>query len=239
MTWGFFRALIRFSPWVNTSTDEYSFSTELRTAVLGGIVGGVAFAAVNPVVAPAIIDTQVRTGIVDEPEPEIWIQEIENPGNTTLQSYGYNTSDDYSLYLVNISNDDNRPLYNYNVNLRFPGCVESGQIGLTNRGAAVITHDSESIQVGEFPNRPSNTTCYGAVEADQFDPGNAVIVTYIVDSTPEENFSNLYPRPTLSDTVLVTDSYTWNYNGRTYANQPKLQIYSEAEKKWVNSQSSD
>jgi hypothetical protein len=210
---------------VSKIPEKSEYSKEIRTAIIGGIVGGVAFAAMTPVVTPFIFNTQVETGIVDEPEPDLWVQKLENPGNVTVSSFGGDPADGHDLYILNITNDDNRPLQNYNMNIRFRGCVETATLGITNQGAAVMSNESQTIQVGEFPNRPANSTCYGAIQFDDLVPQNSALVTFVVDPDPEKNPRGLYPRPTLPKTVLVTDSYTWDYSGRTYANGPKLQVH--------------
>ncbi|MBO4248390.1 hypothetical protein IL252_11250 [Halomicrobium sp. IBSBa] len=197
----------------------------IRTAIIGGIVGGVAFAALGPAITPGIYDAQVESGLVQQPTPEIGVYDVGEPPASALHQAGLPENDSYSRYMLNMSLSGRRSIENYNLNIRFDGCVETASLGITNFDSAVLTNQSDRVQVGEFRNRPANSTCYGAVQIDDFTPSNEAIFVFIVDHTPESPPQNMYPEPQQSGSVLMTDSYSWTFNGRQYHNRAELQIH--------------
>jgi hypothetical protein len=192
-------------------------SERVEVAIIGGLIGGVVFAALSPAVAPAMYDFHVQSGIAERPEPSVSVNEVRGVGDGRVaEGFDVAADDDYSLYVVELTNENQRTLRDYNFNVRFPGCVETTEIGATNFGTALVTNESDRVHLGEFSNRSANATCYGAVEVDEFPPGHSVMVTYVVDETPDGEQERLYPEPGPDADVLTTSSYGWTYNGRSY-----------------------
>jgi hypothetical protein len=191
-------------------------SERVEVAIIGGLIGGIVFTSLTPAIAPAMYDVHVESGLVDQPEPAVTVHQLQGVSTERVQA-GFDVApgDSYSLYVVELHNDDQRVLQDYNFNVRFPGCVETTSVGATNFGTAAVTNESEKVQLGEFTNRSTNTTCYGAIQVDEFPPGNSALVTFVVDETPESDQRQLYPEPA-DEGALTTNSYTWEYNGRSY-----------------------
>jgi hypothetical protein len=87
---------------------------------------------------------------------------------------------------------------------------------VTNFGTAVVSNETQEVRVGEYTNRSANATCYGAVSVDEFAPGKAAHVTFVVDENASVNRTRLYDAPE-SESVLLADSFSWEYNGRSYS----------------------
>lgn len=201
------------------SLEDFSghVSDRVEMAIIGGLIGGVVFVALTPAIAPAMYDFHVRSGVVDQPEPAVTVHELDGvPDDHIADDFDVAPDKNYSLYVVEIQNDDQRLLTDYNFNVRFPGCVETSAMGATNFGTAVVTNESDQVHLGEFSNRSTNATCYGAVQVEEFPPGNSVLVSFVVDESPAGDQRRLYPPPEGSADVLTTDSYGWQYNGRSY-----------------------
>lgn len=192
-------------------------SDRVEMAIIGGLIGGIVFAALIPAVSPVMYDFHVRSGVVDRPEPAVSVHEIEGVNDTRIAD-GFDVAPErnYSLYVVELHNDDQRMLQDYNFNVRFPGCVEASAVGATNFGTAVVTNESDRVHLGEFADRSTNATCYGAVRVEEFTPGNSVLVTFVVDRSPDPGQQHLYAPPEPGEGVITTRSYAWEYNGRSY-----------------------
>ncbi|WP_254271110.1 hypothetical protein [Haloarcula marina] len=208
-----------------SDVDDADLAKPVRMAIISGVVGGIAFAAMGPAFAPFIYDTQVATGIVSEPTPEVGVYQVGDPPEEDLERASLPVNDTYSRYILNISHSGARSIDSYSLNIRFNGCVDSASLGISNFDTAVMSSQSESVQVGEFAKRPANTTCYGAIQIDDFLPSHSAIVVFTVDHTPEPPSQDLYPNPERTGTVLITDSYSWEYSGRLYYNKANLQIH--------------
>ncbi len=199
------RADHKFNTAVNflfSDIDRIGLTESVRKAIIGGVVGGVAFAAMGPAFAPVIYDAQVESGIVSEPAPEIVVTQVGDPPAKDLEQAGLPINDTYSRYILNISHSGARAVTDYNLNIRFNGCVDSASIGLTNSDAAVMSSQSESVQVGEFVHQPANKTCYGALRINDFLPSNSALVVFTVDHTPEQASQAIYPKPEKDGTAL-------------------------------------
>ena len=196
---------------------------KVETAIIGGIIGGVVFASLSPALAPAMYDFHVQSGIVDQPEPAVSVHELRDVSDEAIvEQFDVHDEENYSVYVVELQNDDNRVLSNYNLNVRFPGCVEETALGATTFGTAVVSNETERIQIGEFANRSSNATCYGAIQIDEFSTQSSSIVTFVVDRTPDENQTQLYSAPEERGEVYLSSSYTWEYNSRNYYESPEV-----------------
>ena len=194
----------------------------VEMAIIGGLIGGIVFVGLTPAIAPTMYDFHVQSGVVDRPEPAVSVHEIRGVDDTRIaEGFHVPADGNYSLYVVELTNDDQRTLRDYNFNVRFPGCVETTAMGATNFGAAVVSNESDRVHLGEFANRSANATCYGAVEVDEFPPGNALLATVVVDESAESDQRRLYPAPD-GDGVLTTSSYTWEYNSRSYHEPAEL-----------------
>ena len=199
---------------------------KVETAIIGGLIGGVVFASLSPAIGPAMYDFHVQSGIVDQPEPAVSVHEISGVSDEAIaENFDVHEEENYSLYVVELRNDDNRVLSNYNLNVRFPGCVEKTSLGATTFGTAVISNETKRIQVGEFSNRSANATCYGAIQIDEFSTSSSGLVTFVVDHTPDENHTQLYPNPDEPGDVYLSSSYTWEYNSRSYYEPAELVTY--------------
>jgi hypothetical protein len=197
---------------------------KVETAIIGGIIGGVVFTSLLPAIAPVMSDFHVQSGIVEQPEPSLDVQAVDGISSDAIaDQYNVSADDEYSLYVLDLQNHDQRTVEDYNLNVRFPGCVERTSLGATNLGTAVVSNQSGDVQVGEFENRSANSTCYGAVGIDEFPPGNSAVVSFVVDETPERSREPLYPRPDSPGTALVTRSFTWDYNDRSYSADATLE----------------
>lgn len=197
------------------------FSGELadkvETAIIGGLIGCVVFASLNPAIGPAMYDLQVQSGVVGTPHPSVDVHRVDGVSQQALaDTFDVPPEDDYSLYVVELSNADKRTMQDFNFNARFPGCVEASKLGATNLGTAAVTNRTEKVQVGEFANRSANATCYGAVQIDKFTPDNTAVLTFLVDRTPEHGQEHLYDPPSDNRSVETISSYSWDYHGRTY-----------------------
>jgi len=195
---------------------ELEVADKVETAVIGGLIGGVVFASLSPALAPVMYDLHVRSGVVEKPEPAVAVYELDVPQGAIEEQYNVSESGDYTVYAVELENADQRTLGNYDLNVRFPGCVEATSMGATNFDTALVTNQSREVQLGEFENRSANATCYGAVGIDEFPPGNSALVTFLVDENATTGPDGLYPEPEDPGTVLVATSYSWQYNGRSY-----------------------
>src|SRR6056297_217019 len=203
---------------------------KVETAIIGGLIGGVVFASLSPAIGPAMYDLHVQSGIVDKPEPSVSVHEISGVSDEAIaENFDIHDEENYSLYVVELRNDDNRVLSNYNLNVRFPGCVEKTSLGATTFGTAVISNETKRIQVGEFSNRSANATCYGAIQIDEFSTSSSGLVTFVVDHTPDENHTQLYPNPDEPGDVYLSSSYTWEYNSRSYYEPAELVTYETKE----------
>jgi hypothetical protein len=202
--------------------DGWTFEVadKVETAIIGGLIGGVVFASLSPAVAPAMYDFHVDTGIVDSPAPVVAVHELEVPESELRERYNLSAGN-YSAYELELSNPDQRTLQNFDLNARFPGCVERSQLGATNFGTAVVSNETSEVRVREFTNRSANTTCYGAVAVEEFPPGKVAHVTFVVDEDAPQNRTRLYDAPS-SGSVLLADSFSWEYNGRSYSDPAKL-----------------
>lgn len=199
---------------------------KVETAIIGGLIGGVVFASVQPALAPAMYDLHVESGIVDTPEPTVAVHELTDVSDSAIaERFPVRANDSYGLYVVELRNLDNRVLQNYNLNIRFPGCVAASSLGATTFGTAVISNETEQVQLGEFTNRSANATCYGAIQIDEFSASSTAIVTFVVDRTPPDTQTQRYPAPETRDDVLLTNSYAWTYNSRSYYEPAKLVAY--------------
>lgn len=208
--------------WFDMGGWNVELADKVETAIIGGLIGGVVFASLSPALAPVMADLHVRSGIADTPEPAVSVHEIRGVSETNLsEQFDVRTEGNYSLYVVELHNDDNRVLTDYNLNVRFPGCVEATAMGATTFGTAVISNQTDQVQVGEFADRSANTTCYGAVQIEEFSASSSTLVTVLVDETPEENGTRQYPAPEAGE-VLLTNSYVWEYNSRSYHEPPEL-----------------
>jgi hypothetical protein len=188
---------------------------KLETAIIGGLIGGVVFASLSPAIGPAMYDFHVQSGIVDSPTPAVEVYQLEIPDQELQKRYNLSAGN-YSAYELELANPDQRTLRNFDLNVRFPGCVERSALGATNFGTAVVSNQTEEVRVGEYTNRSANATCYGAVAVDEFSPGKAARVTFVVDENASANRTRLYEAPG-SGSVLLADSFSWEYNGRSYS----------------------
>lgn len=188
---------------------------KVETAIIGGLIGGVVFASLSPAIAPAMYDFHVQSGIVDSPSPTVEVHQLEVPDRELRDRYNL-SSGNYSAYQLDLSNPDQRTLRNFELNARFPGCVERSSLGATNFGTAIVSNETREIRIGEYANRSANATCYGAVGVEEFPPGKAARVTFVVDENASANRTRLYeaPRP---GSVLLADSFSWEYHGRSYS----------------------
>jgi hypothetical protein len=217
------RLMDRFGRLLALDSISGEVSDRVEMAIIGGLIGGIAFAALAPAIAPVMYDFHVETGVAEQPEPAVAVHELDGVSDERIaEGFDVEPGQNYSLYVVEIENDDQRRLKDYNFNVRFPGCVETSTMGATNFGTAVVTNESDRVHLGEFTNRSANATCYGAVQVEEFPPGNAVLVTFVVDHSPDESQQQLYPAPEASEEVLTTSSYTWAYNGRSYYEPAEL-----------------
>lgn len=193
----------------------FELADKVETAIIGGLIGGVVFASLSPAIAPAMYDFHVQSGIVDSPTPAVEVNQLEVPDRELQARYNLSAGN-YSVYRVELSNPDQRTLRNFELNARFPGCVERSSLGATNFGTAVVSNETREIRIGEYANRSANATCYGAVGAEEFPPGKAARVTFVVDENASANRTQLYEAPE-SGSVLLADSFSWTYNGRSYS----------------------
>ncbi|WP_424019283.1 hypothetical protein ACOZ4N_07380 [Halorientalis pallida] len=197
--------------------DDWTFelADKVETAIIGGLIGGVVFASLSPAVAPAMYDLHVQSGIVDSPTPAVEVDHLEVPDRELQARYNLSAGN-YSAYRLELSNPDQRTLRNFELNARFPGCVERSSLGATNFGTALVSNETNEVRVGEYANRSANATCYGAVGVEEFPPGKAARVTFVVDENASANRTRLYDPPE-SGSVLLADSFSWTYNGRSYS----------------------
>ncbi|RXK49357.1 hypothetical protein [Halorientalis pallida] len=193
----------------------FELADKVETAIIGGLIGGVVFASLSPAIAPAMYDFHVQSGIVDSPTPAVEVNQLEVPDRELQARYNLSAGN-YSVYRVELSNPDQRTLRNFELNARFPGCVERSSLGATNFGTAVVSNETREFRIGEYANRSANATCYGAVGAEEFPPGKAARVTFVVDENASANRTQLYEAPE-SGSVLLADSFSWTYNGRSYS----------------------
>ncbi|MFB6180009.1 MAG: hypothetical protein ABEI77_09830 [Halorientalis sp.] len=212
--------------WVGKPSWNVELADKVETAIIGGLIGGVVFASLSPALAPAMYDFHVKSGIVDRPEPTVAVHELRGISEDTIaKQFDVRQDQNHSVYVVELRNDDNRDLSNYNLNVRFPGCVEKTTLGATTFGTAVVSNQTKRVQVGEFSNRSANATCYGAIQIDEFSTKRSALVTFVVDDTPDENRTHLYPAPPDNGSVYLSSSYTWDYNSRSYYKPAKLTTY--------------
>ncbi|WP_136715655.1 hypothetical protein [Halorientalis salina] len=199
---------------------------KVETAIIGGLIGGVVFASLSPALAPAMYDFHVDSGIVDQPEPDLSVHELRGVSEETIsEEFEVRADENYSVYVLELHNDDNRALSDYNLNVRFPGCVERTSMGATTFGAAVVSNETEQVQVGEFSNRSANATCYGAIQIDEFSTQSSTVVTFLVNDTADESRTEMYPAPENESSVYLSNSYTWKYNSRSYYEPAELTSY--------------
>lgn len=195
---------------------------KVETAIIGGLIGGIVFTSLSPAVAPAMYDLHVRSGIVDQPEPSVTVHQLNASDRSVSEEFGVDPGGNYSVYVVELSNENQRTLQNYNLNVRFPGCVAATAVGATNLDSAAVTNESQRVQVGEFANRSANATCYGAVGITEFAPGNSALVTFVVSDAHDPSQRRVYPRPEQPRTVYLADSFSWEYSGRSYYEATQL-----------------
>lgn len=195
---------------------------KVETAIIGGLIGGIVFTSLSPAVAPAMYDLHVQSGIVDQPEPSVSVHRIDASDRSISEEFGVDPDGNYSVYVVELSNENQRTLQNYNLNVRFPGCVAATTVGAANLDSAAITNESQRVQVGEYANRSANATCYGAIGITEFVPGNSALVTFVVADTYDPSQRRVYPPPDQPNQVYVADSYSWEYNGRSYYEATQL-----------------
>lgn len=211
---------------VGVSGWNLELADKVETAIIGGLIGGVVFASLSPAIGPAMYDFHVQSGIVDRPEPAVSVHEVRGVSDAAItENFDVHDEENYSLYVVELRNDDNRVLNNYNLNVRFPGCVEETSMGATTFGTAVVSNETKRIQVGEFTNKSANATCYGAIQIDEFSTSSSGLVTFVVDHTPDENSTKLYSAPEDRGSVLLSSSYTWEYNSRSYYEPAEVESY--------------
>jgi len=193
----------------------FELADKVETAIIGGLIGGVVFASLSPAIGPVMYDFHVQSGIVDRPAPDVEVHQLEVPDRELQERYNLSVGN-YTAYELELANPDQRTLRNFDLNARFPGCVERSALGVTNFGTAVVSNETQEVRVGEYTNRSANATCYGAVSVDEFAPGKAAHVTFVVDENASVNRTRLYDAPE-SESVLLADSFSWEYNGRSYS----------------------
>ncbi|WP_335999186.1 hypothetical protein [Halorientalis halophila] len=201
----------------------FELADKVETAIIGGLIGGVVFASLSPAVTPAMYDLHVQSGIVEDPQPTVDVERLNEVSDAELEErFNVSSEGNYSVYQLSVHNPEQRTLHDFDLNVRFPGCVQDSDLGTTNFGTAVVSNETDEVRIGEFANRSANATCYGALSIEEFTPDKAASVTFVVDEDGDTNRTRLYEAPADDDSVLLTDSYSWEYNGRSYADETEL-----------------
>jgi len=116
----------------------------VEMAIIGGLIGGIVFVGLTPAIAPAMYDFHVQSGAVDRPEPAVSVHEIRGVSDEQVAAeFDVPHEGNYSLYVLEPANVNQRSLRDYKFNVRFRGCVETTAMGATNFGTAVMTNRSD------------------------------------------------------------------------------------------------
>jgi hypothetical protein len=193
----------------------FELADKVETAIIGGLTGGVVFASLSPAIGLAMYDFHVESGVVDSPTPDVEVHQLEVPDSELRDRYNLSAGN-YSVYQLELANPDQRTLQNFDLNARFPGCVERSTPSATNFGTAVVSNETQEVRVGEYTNRSASATCYGAVSVEGVPPGKAARATFVVAENASATRSRLYDAPE-PGSVLLADSFSWEYNGRSYS----------------------
>lgn len=190
--------------------------TEIETAIIGGIIGGLAFASIAPLVGPYVYDAQVATGTVEEPRPYLDI-EYYNSQSVVQNAFHTSYEEDYSVYTLEVRNRHRKAIDDYSISIHFSGCLENSTVGVTTIGSALISKGSERIQFDGPIQNESVTKCYEDIYISELPPNTGATLAFLVDQSPEEQrllrtykISNKYA-------VGIKTKFNWQYQGRTYS----------------------
>lgn len=191
-------------------------SKQLLLATFGGIIGGIAFAIVSPIVVPTINDTQVQTGLVEKPEPTIKLDCIPSyPNRSTKIEFNKTWEPDYRVCTLYIQNTHRRPINDFGSHIYFPDGIEARSVRGTMRFLPVGMN-----QELEFPSDRNfgNESFQDQIRVDQIPPGKVAMVSYLLDTEPEgwRKQPPVSGTNIRSDEILLSTSYNWNYRGRLY-----------------------
>lgn len=195
----------------------------LAAVVVGGIVGGIAFSLVSPVLMPGINNAQVEHGFVNEPNLKVNLQYTEEyPDNASEYLFGKEWRSDYVVQTISFENENERLISSLNVLLVFPGCIETRRPEpLSGSDVAVVNsqvkfeHSRERIR--------TQSVCSDKIHIENLPKGKVIEFQYLLDTDPE---AGKQPAGTISywtlsnNQVRVSSHYVWSFNGREYVASP-------------------
>lgn len=204
----------------------------LKISIIGGIIGGVVFASMSPLVTPVIYDAHVESGLVDRPtiayKSSHWGAER---GRDVFEGPRIDWEEDFFVYRIEIINLGEKPIDDLGGWVELPGCIVNSTITTRDlhgglRPSAYITDRHISGVRDDTRIHPCSTSSFAT---GKFESGQKLTVTFVVDSKPGEDFSSSLSRYQ----VHLTNNYHWTYNGREYRESDVVRLDVRSSRKVV------
>lgn len=205
---------------------EIDVSDLLKSAVIGGIIGGIVFASMSPIIIPKVSDAQVRSGIIDQPAPLLIAHGHDHdryfqPGPLGEEAVsgasvsGNQLKSDEIRYFFSIRNKNEVPISDLRIRIQFAGCIEDSGLAMT----AFMNPTVDVIFLSEFVDQNnSENWCAEELYIDELPAQTQTQVYFVIDTDPEEQ--TLYShREELrnGDVVISACEYNFDFNGQQYA----------------------
>lgn len=198
-----------------TTFDEDEASQRTKMALYGGIIGGIAFATVNPLVTPIIYDMQEGIGMIQEPRPEFHLN-VANLTPPDARVYGVDYEHDRQVYTLVVSNPHQQTIDDLTLVLGFNDCSIEAGISPRQYTRGPVVGLIPKLEIRSDPPGEEVERCYESIYFHELSANDQVALYFVTDANTGANVNIGESGPMEDKEVVIDYGYDWSFNGREY-----------------------
>jgi len=205
-------------------SDDVDPRREIKIAIVSGLVGSIAFAAVNPFITPVLFDSMVGLDIAPRPQPEF---DLDYSSLTERNSnlYRVDYEQERSLYTLEVTNNYQKPIIDFVMVVGFGNCNIQTGLDPTRYSGEPVTGIVGRIDLRQGPEDMER--CIEEIHISRLYAGETIEFYFVTDADPESTLMLGETSARQGEAVIAYD-YVWTFNGREYPYSPDTPVSVEA-----------